>query len=59
MIVVADAGLIQYLVRIGAIDILSPLYQRVLLPQTVARELQQNNTPATVRTWIAATALLV
>jgi predicted nucleic acid-binding protein len=53
MIVVADAGPVQYLVRIGVIDVLAPLYQRVLVPQTVARELQHNNTPAAVRTWIA------
>jgi len=53
MIVVADSGPLQYLVRIGAIDVLAPLYQRVLLPQTVACELQQNNTPTLVRVWIA------
>jgi predicted nucleic acid-binding protein len=53
MIVVADAGPVQYLVRIGVIDVLAPLYQRVLMPQTVARELQHNNAPAAVRTWIA------
>ena len=53
MIVVADAGPLQYLVRIGAIDVLAPLYQRVLVPQSVAGELQQNNTPAAVRAWIA------
>jgi hypothetical protein len=52
MIVVADAGPVQYLVRIGAIDVLAPLYQRVLVPEAVARELQQNNTPAAVRAWI-------
>src|SRR6185437_318524 len=53
MIVVADAGPVQYLVRIAAIDVLPPLYQRVLVPESVARELQQNNTPAAVRAWIA------
>ncbi len=53
MIVVADAGPVQYLLRIGAVDVLEPLYQRVLVPQTVARELQQPNTPATIRAWIA------
>ncbi len=53
MIVVADAGPLQYLLRIGAIDVLAPLYQRVLVPHSVARELQQNNTPAAVRAWIA------
>ena len=53
MIVVADAGPMQYLVRIAAIDVLAPLYQRVLVPQSVARELQQNKAPAAVRAWIA------
>ena len=52
MIVVADAGPIQYLVRIAAIGVLAPLYQRVLVPQSVARELLQNNAPAAVRAWI-------
>jgi hypothetical protein len=32
---------------------LAPLYQRLLVPHTVARELQQPNTPATIRAWIA------
>ena len=58
MIVVADSGPLQYLVRIGAIDVLAPLYQRVLLPQTVACELQQNNTPTLVRVWIAQPPLV-
>jgi predicted nucleic acid-binding protein len=53
MIVVADAGPIQYLLRIGAIDVLGPLYQRVIVPHTVAHELQQPNTPASIRGWIA------
>lgn len=53
MIVVADAGPLQYLVRIGAVNVLPPLYQRVLIPQSVARELQQNKTPAAVCAWIA------
>ena len=52
MIVVADAGPLQYLVRIGAIDVLAALYQRVFVPHIVVRELQQKNTPATVRAWI-------
>ena len=37
MIVVADAGPLQYLLRIGAINVLAPLYQRVLVPQSIAR----------------------
>jgi len=53
VIVVADATPLQYLVRIKAVNMLLPLYHRVLIPQTVARELQQNNTPDAVRAWIA------
>lgn len=52
MIVVADAGPLHYLVRIEVIDVLAPLYQRVLVPQSVAQELQRNNTPASVRAWV-------
>jgi predicted nucleic acid-binding protein len=52
MIVVADAGPLQYLVRIGVVDVLAPLYGHLLVPQSVGRELQQSNTPATVRAWI-------
>ena len=53
MIVVADAGSIHYLARIEAIDVVAALYKRVLVPQTVAQELQHNNTPSVVRAWIA------
>ena len=53
MIVVADAGPLHYLVLIGAVDVLAPLYTRVLVPETVAAELQDAHTPATVRAWIA------
>jgi predicted nucleic acid-binding protein len=53
MTVVADAGPLHYLVLIGAVNVLQPLYRRVLVPQTVARELQDTSTPATVRAWIA------
>ena len=36
MIVVADTGPIHYLVLIAAVEVLKPLYRRVLVPQTVA-----------------------
>jgi len=52
MIVVADAGPLHYLVLIKVVDVLQPLYRRVLVPQTVAGELQETNTPAAVRAWI-------
>jgi len=53
MIVVADAGPVHYLVLIDAVDALQPLYDRILVPQTVAGELGAANAPATVRAWIA------
>jgi hypothetical protein len=37
MIVVADASPLQYLVRIKAVDVLPPLYRRVLAPYSVPR----------------------
>jgi predicted nucleic acid-binding protein len=52
MIVVADAGPLHYLVLIKVVDVLQPLYRRVLVPQTVAGELQDTSTPAAVRAWI-------
>jgi len=53
MIVVADAGPVRYLVVIGAVDVLQSLYGRVLVPEAVAGELQDANTPASVLVWIA------
>ena len=53
MIVVADTGPLHYLVLIGAVDILQPLYSRVLVPRAVAGELEDMNTPAPVRAWMA------
>jgi predicted nucleic acid-binding protein len=53
MIVVADAAPLHYLVLIGSVDILKPLYDRVFVPQAVARELQHAGAPDSVRKWIA------
>ena len=52
MIVVADAGPIHYLVLIEVVDVLSPLYDQVLLPQTVSEELKRGRAPEVVRAWI-------
>jgi|SRR5215472_233391 len=54
MIVVADAGPIHYLVLIGAVDVLHPLYTRVLVPESVALELSGASAPSIVRECIAA-----
>lgn len=53
MIVVADTGPLNYLVLIGAVDVLQPLYEHVVVPKTVADELKESRSPAAVQTWIA------
>src|SRR5262252_1598915 len=53
MIVVADATPLRYLTLIEAVDILPTLYERILIPQTVADELQRPRTPLPVRQWMA------
>jgi predicted nucleic acid-binding protein len=52
MIVVADSGPIHYLVLIGDINVLLPLFDRVLIPEAVHSELNQPATPAVVRQWV-------
>ncbi len=51
-VVVTDTGPLNYLVLIGAIDILPKLFNRVAAPRTVGDELSDNDTPAPVRTWV-------
>jgi predicted nucleic acid-binding protein len=53
MIVVADTSPLNYLIRIGAVDVLKTLYTHVLIPQTVAEELKKEKAPVHVKTWIA------
>jgi hypothetical protein len=53
MIVVGDTSPLNYLIRIGAVDVLKPLYSPVLIPQTVADELKREKAPAVVQLWIA------
>lgn len=50
MIVVADTSPINYLVRIGEIEVLPQLYGAVIIPPAVERELR--DAPEMVRTWI-------
>ena len=52
MIVVADASPLHYLILIEAVEVLYPLYTRVVAPQSVV-ELNQTAAPETVRTWVA------
>jgi predicted nucleic acid-binding protein len=52
MITVADTGPLNYLVLTGAVDVLKSLYGRVIVPQSVAHELQETGTPENVQAWI-------
>ena len=52
MIVVADAGPSHYLILIEAINVLSPLYDLVLIPESVSAELKKGGTPESVRSWM-------
>ena len=52
MIVVSDTTPLNYLILIGQVDLLPRLYQRVLVPEAVAAELQHHFAPQAVRRWI-------
>src|ERR1051325_250697 len=54
ILVVADAGPIHYLALVEAIEILPILYDRVILPNNVIKELSHLNAPAPVKSWIRA-----
>jgi predicted nucleic acid-binding protein len=53
MIVVADTSPLNYLIRLGHIDVLRQLYGRILIPHAVHHELLRLKAPAAVRTWAA------
>jgi len=53
MIVIADTGPLNYLVLIGSVDVLKPLFGCVIVPEAVVRELRVAGAPAAVRRWIA------
>lgn len=50
-VVVSDTSPLHYLILCGAETILPRLFQQVMIPPTVFRELQQPNTPPSVRQW--------
>ena len=52
MIVIADTSPLNYLVLIGAIDVLPTLYQSVIIPKAVLAELHAKDTPRLVKEWI-------
>ena len=53
MIVVADTSPINYLILIEALDVLKPLYQRVVVPRAVEQELTASTAPGLVRSWMS------
>jgi predicted nucleic acid-binding protein len=52
--IVSDTSSLNYLVWIEQINLLAKLYGRVLIPQSVYRELSAPEAPAPVRTWIGS-----
>ena len=50
--VIADASPIHYLVLLGLAAYLERLYERILIPQTVAQELTAGQAPKAVRQWL-------
>jgi predicted nucleic acid-binding protein len=54
MLVIADTSPLPYLVLIDHSAILPTLFGQVLIPPTVAEELQRPCTPAAVRAWMAS-----
>lgn len=54
MIAVSDAGSLNYLVQIGGIDLLPILFERIVVPPAVLREINDEGAPQTVRLWASA-----
>jgi len=54
MIVVSDTSPINYLVQLGIIEILPQLFETVIIPAEVHRELTSTDTPNVVHEWISA-----
>jgi predicted nucleic acid-binding protein len=52
-LVIADTGPINYLILIGRIELLSRLFERVVLPAAVQSELSGPTAPPEVQRWIA------
>jgi predicted nucleic acid-binding protein len=59
MIIISDTTPFRYLIEIEAVEILEKLFERVIIPETVFAELQAENTPEKVRTWIQSAPVWV
>jgi predicted nucleic acid-binding protein len=53
MTVVSNTTPLNYLILIGRVDVLSKLYELVIIPEPVFNELTAPSTPQLVRDWIA------
>jgi predicted nucleic acid-binding protein len=53
IVVIADTSPLNYLVQIHCQDLLSALYERVLVPAAVIKELNHPRSPAIVRAWLS------
>ena len=51
-LVVADTSPLRYLVQIGQIDLLPPIFEKISLPLVVADELRHPSAPPAVRDWM-------
>jgi predicted nucleic acid-binding protein len=56
MIVIADTSPLNYLIRIGHIDVLPKVYDRIVIPPSVQAELNHPQAPEMVSQWIAQPA---
>jgi predicted nucleic acid-binding protein len=54
MIVIADPSPLRYLILIGRIELLPVLFQQVVAPPGVLKELSHPNSPAPVKIWSAS-----
>jgi len=52
LIVIADTTPLHYLILIEHADALHTLYGRVIIPESVVRELRHPSAPAPVRGWM-------
>src|SRR5262245_7137320 len=53
-VVISNTTPINYLVLIDQIEVLRHLYTRVMIPQAVLDELQDDGTPGKVKAWVAS-----
>ena len=54
MIVVADTSPINYLIQINCDSLLPKLYGRVVIPESVIRELGHPSSPTAVKHWLSS-----